>query len=543
LTPVQRGGENMARSTMSPEEYVEYRKQLWARRGPNVVTADGGLLPCYRHALDKLRKAAPPPPPIAVRKAQVTPAARSPHAAPRSRIINAMRRGVEAGAREPFYVVDLGAASAQLALWHAALPRVEPFYAVKCNGDPGLLLTLAAAGVGFDCASMAEMQAVMALGVDARRLLYANPIKQPSHVEHARAVGVNLTVFDAEEELHKMAQLHPDCQLLLRIAVDDSQAQCVLSNKYGAQPQHAAHLLDTAYRLCLNVVGVSFHVGSGSGSADPFADAIARADAVFRLAAARGKPMHLLDVGGGFPGSDAAGAVSFKEMAAALSAAIDRHFPPERGVRIIAEPGRFFAASTHALAANIIGKKVAVVAEASNAADCPTGDSDSANSGAVAGPSAAGVATSRVMYYINDGLYGSFNCVLYDHATPECAVLPPVGNTSEAATTAVEAIESSEDGGVPVGDAATCSVWGPTCDGIDCVLSNAKLSPSLAVGEWLYFTDMGAYTACAGSNFNGMALPDVVYLQATGSESRPQPPHVAAAQILEQLAEAGIRAE
>jgi len=63
------------------------------------------------------------------------------------------------------------------------------------------------------------------------------------------------------------------------------------------------------------------------------------------------------------------------------------------------------------------------------------------------------------------------------------------------------------------------------------------------LGEWLYFTDMGAYTACAGSNFNGMALPDVVYLQATGSESRPQPPHVAAAQILEQLAEAGIRAE
>lgn len=40
-------------------------------------------------------------------------------------------------------------------------------------------------------------------------------------------------------------------------------------------------------------------------------------------------------------------------------------------------------------------------------------------------------------------------------------------------------------------------------------------------GEWLYFTDMGAYTACAGSNFNGMALPDVVYLQVIG---RPSPP-------------------
>jgi hypothetical protein len=25
----------------------------------------------------------------------------------------------------------------------------------------------------------------------------------------------------------------------------------------------------------------------------------------------------------------------------------------------------------------------------------------------------------KLMYYINDGVYGSFNCVLYDHHVPE----------------------------------------------------------------------------------------------------------------------------
>ena len=35
----------------------------------------------------------------------------------------------------------------------AALPTVTPFYAVKCNVDPGLLKTLAVLGIGFDCAS------------------------------------------------------------------------------------------------------------------------------------------------------------------------------------------------------------------------------------------------------------------------------------------------------------------------------------------------------------------------------------------------------
>ena len=51
---------------------------------------------------------------------------------------------------------------------------------------------------------------------------------------------------------------------------------------------------------------------------------------------------------------------------------------------------------------------------------------------------------------------------------------------------------------------------------IDCVMADARL-PALEVGSWLYFTDMGAYTACAGSNFNGMSLPDVMYLQARGA--------------------------
>ena len=47
------------------------------------------------------------------------------------------------------------------------------------------------------------------------------------------------------------------------------------------------------------------------------------------------------------------------------------------------------------------------------------------------------------------------------------------------------------------------SLWGPTCDSIDCVLPDVEL-PELQVGDWLAFRNMGAYTSCAASNFNGM---------------------------------------
>ncbi len=33
------------------------------------------------------------------------------------------------------------------------MPRVTPFYAVKCNPEPGVLRLLNSLGTGFDCAS------------------------------------------------------------------------------------------------------------------------------------------------------------------------------------------------------------------------------------------------------------------------------------------------------------------------------------------------------------------------------------------------------
>lgn len=59
---------------------------------------------------------------------------------------------------DPVCVVDLGRVARLMRGWAAAMPRVTPFYAVKCNNDPALLATMAALGAGFDCASDAEVR-------------------------------------------------------------------------------------------------------------------------------------------------------------------------------------------------------------------------------------------------------------------------------------------------------------------------------------------------------------------------------------------------
>ena len=57
------------------------------------------------------------------------------------------------GLEDPVWVADLGAVKRLYEAWVEAMPRVRPFYAAKCNMDPGLLAALSSLGAGFDCAS------------------------------------------------------------------------------------------------------------------------------------------------------------------------------------------------------------------------------------------------------------------------------------------------------------------------------------------------------------------------------------------------------
>ena len=127
---------------------------------------------------------------------------------------------------DPLYVLDLGAVVRLYEAWVHLMPRVHPFYAVKCNTDPAMVSLLAALGAGFDCASEWEADTVLGLGVPADRIVFANACKRPCDIRFAAAKGLQLTTFDTESELHKLARWHPSTEALLRIRADDPQV-CV----------------------------------------------------------------------------------------------------------------------------------------------------------------------------------------------------------------------------------------------------------------------------------------------------------------------------
>jgi ornithine decarboxylase len=114
---------------------------------------------------------------------------------------------------DAFLLMDLGVVLQRYEEWTTTLPRVEPFFAVKCNSDPVLMRVLADCGAGFDCASKKEIDLVLDNGLTtADKIIYANPCKTRNFIKHAYARGVDMMTFDNEEELVKIRGLHPNAK-------------------------------------------------------------------------------------------------------------------------------------------------------------------------------------------------------------------------------------------------------------------------------------------------------------------------------------------
>ncbi|KAK0612134.1 pyridoxal-dependent decarboxylase [Immersiella caudata] len=354
----------------------------------------------------------------------------------------------------PFIVADWTKTLRQHQRWIHLLPQIQPFYAVKCNPDRCLLRFLADLGLGFDCASSAEIQLVLGLGIDPSRIIFSHPCKAISALQMASSRGVLLATFDNSDELDKIKSVSPNMQLLLRVYAQDDTARSSLGKKFGAHLNTTHSLLLKARALDLKVVGVNFHIGSAAFDPKAFLTAARDARRVFDEGRELGFDMTILDVGGGFQDSN------FDSMASSLQLAIEHEFPGWN-VRLMAEPGRFYASSYYTLACKVISRRK---------------------------HSSGGDSSAQVdMLYQNDGIYGCF-----------------LSRLTEDGSFAPTLIPVDKGYGVSRSQGRHIySLWGPTCDSVDCISEGAALHCEAMVGDWLKYQNMGAYTAASSTSFNG----------------------------------------
>ena len=352
----------------------------------------------------------------------------------------------------PFMLIRRSILEKQYRRFCKALPEVTPYYAIKANSDPGIIKTFAKLGTCFDVASAAEMKHCLRLGALPKKIIFANTIKVPQDISFARRRRVRLMTFDNEPELYKIAKDYPRAHVLVRIKVANEGSVVELSLKFGADPEQAFFLLRKARSLGLVPMGVSFHVGSQSTNVENYLQALEISAGIFNEAKKNGFPLKIMDIGGGFPIQhfDNEIGVNFERMASQIRREIKALF--DKNVKFIAEPGRFLVGPSGVLVTQVIGRAFR---------------------------------NNKNYYYINDGIYGDFSGMVFDHCRYEFKTLRR-------------------------GHKFLSTLAGPTCDSFDTLSLNEEV-PELYVNDVVYVKNIGAYScASAAAGFNGFQPAKII---------------------------------
>ena len=216
--------------------------------------------------------------------------------------------------------------------------------------------------------------------------------------------------------------------------------------------KHAIFLLKKAKSLGLCPVGVSFHVGSQCLNVENYIQALDVSSVIFNEAKNVGLKLEVLDIGGGFPirHFDNDDHITFKDLAKHLRKKMKRVF--DKQTKFMAEPGRFFAGPSGTLIAQVIGRTFR---------------------------------NNKNYYYLNDGVYGDFSGIVFDHCRYEFKSLRR-------------------------GQKFLSTLAGPTCDSFDTIALNVDL-PEMDVGDVVYVKNIGAYScASAVPSFNGFTPAKII---------------------------------
>jgi ornithine decarboxylase len=354
----------------------------------------------------------------------------------------------------PFLVGDLRLVGDRVQAFTAAMPRVRPFYAVKCNSAPEVLRAAHAHGTGFEIASLGELSILEEVGIVGRDVLYSNTVKPAAHIAGAAERGVWRFAIDSEGELDKVAREAPGSAVYVRVRVDDSGSVFPLSRKFGAESHHARALLQQAERLGLRPYGLTFHVGSQCAATSAWVQAIAGMGRLMRQLQADGITLEMLDIGGGFPARYEDPVPSIEQIGSVVNRALDELLPYEPAL-IVAEPGRHLVAETAVMVSTVLGREERAGEE---------------------------------WLYLDVGAYnglmetqqtvGQWRFPLWS-SRPDHGVVPQ----------------------------APFTVTGPTCDSADTMFYGAPLPMTMAEGDRVFVASAGAYTLSYASSFNGFPPP------------------------------------
>jgi diaminopimelate decarboxylase len=394
-----------------------------------------------------------------------------------AKIADVLARAVASGAVSDaapaaiFY--DLTAFEAQCRSLVAAFPADALHgFAVKACPVLSVVRAAAAAGLGAECASIAEVAVARAAGIPGPRIIYDSPAKTDAHLRASLCAGVHVNA-DNLGEVARIAAVRRELGhgagegsvVGLRVNPQSGSASIAMTFTAGASSKFGVPLAEDRagavaafaehqFLSCIHV-----HVGSQGCSVDVLVrGAVAAVELADEVNAGRPGAVTSIDIGGGLSVDyDGDGEEpSFAEYAAALRAAVPALF--DGRYRVLTEFGRKVAAKAAFVAARVQHVKRAggrVIAVGHAGADIFT----------------------RPVYMP----------AKWSH---RIEVMDATGGKAKA------------------GDAVCVDIAGPLCFSGD-MLAVGRTLPVPDAGDWLVVRDAGAYTLSLLNRHTSQLMPPV----------------------------------
>ena len=214
--------------------------------------------------------------------------------------------------KTPLYWYDIGLLKATLREIERCIAGrpVKVHYAVKANGNPEIMRTIATAGFGADCVSGKEISAAVTAGFPASSICYAGVGKTDREILTGLHAGIGCFNVESIEELKVIELLatkesrRPDVALRVNPNIDAHTHHYITTgleeNKFGIDLSRLDEAVDYARNSeHLNLVGLHFHIGSQITITEPFRLLCEKINELTARFAAKGVEFRIINVGGG----------------------------------------------------------------------------------------------------------------------------------------------------------------------------------------------------------------------------------------------------
>ena len=231
--------------------------------------------------------------------------------------------------------------------------RHQIHYAVKANSNLSLLRRLNQLDIGFDIVSVGELERVLRVGGDPNKVMFSGVGKTTEELAFALKVGIGSINIESVGELHRVITLAKRLQVRANVMfrinpnVDATThpylATALESSKFGMASDEVIELIASIRTIEeLNVIGLSFHLGSQISAVTHFEAALTQLICCADVLEDAGVPVKVFNIGGGFATCyKDEPRFSFAELADML-----RDLLHGREVEVRIEPGRTIVADS-----------------------------------------------------------------------------------------------------------------------------------------------------------------------------------------------------